>query len=356
MRKLALVLAVIIGLTLCGCGKAADSEMTDENMSAIGTSELQNQNISDSEESKLQGKNTSGDDTPVSQALNMSEGDISGTQGENPSESPAYTDIEQGGPYGNISISLPDGWDYELCPVDSDKLLYAMYGIHFYPEDADDGYVELAYVDNFGVCGTGLEEEAATIAGKPVNIGTYDNNTYWDFITFGGEYTGIVALTYSVDDWWSGYGSQVLDILETLSFDKDDKEGGVYVYSKESEADKIGLSLSLKNISRSGATLVFDQYDAEAPTGDLDHGQEFVLELLKDGKWEEAPIAIDGEYGFEALAFMIPAGERTEVELPWEWLYGELAAGEYRIKKRVMDFRGTGDYDVYTLYARFILN
>ncbi|MBD5519657.1 MAG: hypothetical protein HDR03_00215 [Lachnospiraceae bacterium] len=356
MRKLALVLGVIIGVTLCGCGKVTDSGVADESMPEIGTSELQNQNISDSEASKLQGKNTSDDGTPVSQNPNMSEGDISGTQGKNPSEPQKYTDIEQGGPYGKISISLPDGWDYELCPVDSDKLLSAMYGIHFYPKAADAGYVELAYVDNFGVCGTGLEEETATIAGNSANIGTYDNNTYWDFIAFGEEYRGIVALTYSVDDWWSDYGSQVLDILETLSFDQDDKEGGVYVYSKESEADKIGLSLSLKNISRTGATLVFDQYDAEAPTGDLDYGQEFVLEILKDSKWEEAPIAIDGEYGFNALAFMIPAGERTEVELPWEWLYGELAAGEYRIKKRVMDFRGSGDYDVYTVYAQFILN
>ncbi len=147
-----------------------------------------------------------------------------------------------------------------------------------------------------------------------------------------------------------------MDILETLSFDQDDKEGCAYVYSKESEADKIGLYLSLKNISRTGATLVFHQYDAKAPTGELERGTEFALEILNDGKWEEAPITIEGEYGFNAVAFMIPAGERTEVELPWEWLYGELEAGEYRVKKSVMDFRGSGDYDKYTVYAQFILN
>ena len=325
MRKLALILVVLIVVTLCGCGKAAGSGVMDESVSEIGTSELQNQNIS-------------------------------GIQDQTLSETPAHTDIAQGGPYGKISISLPDGWNYELCPIDSDNMINGLYGMHFYPKTADDGYVELAYVDNFGVCGTGLEEEEVTIAGNQANIGTYDNNTYWDFIAFGGEYRGIVALTYSVGDWWSEYDSQVMDILETLSFDKGDKEGGVYVYSEESEADKIGLHFSLKNISRSGATLVFDQYDAEAPTGDLQHGSEFVLEILKDGEWEEAPVTIEGEYGFNEPAFMITAGERTEVELPWEWLYGELAAGEYRIKKRVMDFRGGGDYDVYTVYAQFILN
>ena len=41
------------------------------------------------------------------------------------------TTISQGGPYGEISLSLPGGWSYELCPMDSE--LYGMYGIKFYP-------------------------------------------------------------------------------------------------------------------------------------------------------------------------------------------------------------------------------
>lgn len=356
MKKLALVLVVIIGVTLCGCGKAADSGMTDESMSEIGTAGLKNKNVSESEGAEFQDKNTFDSEASELKGQNESDGNVSGIQDQNTSEPTAYTDIEQGGPYGKISISLPEGWDYELCPIDSDNLIYGMYGIHFYPIDADDGYVALVYEDNFGVCGTGLEEEAVTIAGNPANIGTYDNHSYWDFIAFGGEYGGIVALTYSVDDWWSDYGTRVLDILETLSFDQDDKEGGAYVYSKESEADKIGMYLSLKNISRTGATLVFHQYDAKAPTGELQYGTEFALEILKDGKWEDAPITIEGDYGFQALAFMIPAGELTEAELPWEWLYGELEAGQYRVKKSITDFRGTGDYDKYTVYAHFILN
>lgn len=60
---------------------------------------------------------------------------------------------------------------------------------------------------------------------------------------------GIVAFTYCVDNWWSEYGNQTLDILDTLSFDQDIKEGGAYVYSEESRIEEIGLSFSLKNIS-----------------------------------------------------------------------------------------------------------
>lgn len=115
------------------------------------------------------------------------------------------------GIYGEISLSLPGGWSYELCPMDSE--LYGMYGIKLYPDDADDGYIEISYAGSFGVCGMGLVEESATVAGKPAYIGTFDNHEYWDFVAFDREYDGVVALTRSVDEWWSEYGNQVLDIL-----------------------------------------------------------------------------------------------------------------------------------------------
>lgn len=270
-------------------------------------------------------------------------------------ESAKAVEVVQGGPYGEISISLPLGWSYEVCPIDSDNLSAGMYGIHFYPEGVTKGYVELAYIDFFGVCGTGLAEQTVTLAGSSANIGTYDNHEYWDFISFQGECEGMVALTYSVEEWWSEYGAQVLDILDTLSFDQSVKEGGAYVYHEEAQIDEIGLYFSLKNISSTGASLVFKRYDVEAPTGTLQFGDEFMIETKKDGGWEEVPVIVEGNYAFNAVAYMLTS-DMVEQELDWEWLYGELAPGEYRIRKSVDDFRKTGDYDKYTIYGYFILN
>lgn len=274
---------------------------------------------------------------------------------ENSSENVVYTDVSQGGPYGQISISLPDGWSYELCPIDSDSLVNGMYGIHFYPNDVTNGYIEVSYIDSFGVCGTGLEEESATIAGMSANIGTYDNHEYWDFIAFDGDYVGMVAYTYNVDDWWSEYSGQVIDILDTLMFDQNVKEGGAYVYNDESWINEIELHFSLKNISSTGATLVFNQHNADAPKGELQYGEDFVIEMLRNGEWEEVPIPIEGNYGFNDIAIMLPCGEISEREIDWEWLYGELEPGEYRIGKSVIDFIESGKYDEYMVYAHFIL-
>lgn len=275
---------------------------------------------------------------------------------DNSSENAISTHISQGGPYGEISLSLPDGWSYELCPTDSDKLPYGLYGIKFYPESVDDGYIAINYIESFGVCGVGLVEESKMVAGESANIGTFDNNEYWDFVAFQGEYKGMVALTYSVGDWWSEYGERALDILDTLSYDKNIKEGGANVSSEESQLSEIAVSFSLKNISPTGATLVFNQYDAEAPKGELIYGEDYVIEVLKDGKWEEAPITVEGDYGFHDIAFNLPCEEISEREVDWHWLYGELAPGEYRIGKSVLDLIESGNFDKYMVYAHFILN
>ena len=134
------------------------------------------------------------------------------------------------------------------------------------------------------------------------------------------------------------------------------KEDGIYVYNEESQISEIALSFSLKKISPTGATLVFDQYDADSPKGELMFGERFVIEVLKNGEWEDAPITVDGNYGFFDIAYPLPCEEITEREIVWEWLYGKLEPGEYRIGKGVNDFIESGNYDSYMLYAHFILN
>lgn len=320
MRKFALLL-FSASLALWGCANTAGSEspeMQTENTAELELPETQTRNTPDAQTSEVE--------------------DIS-------------IEVVQGGPYGEISLSLPTGWTYETCPTDSGKLMNGMYGIRFSPDDVTEGYIELVYMDRFGVCGTGLTEEQVTIAGNPANIGTYDGHEYWDFIFFREENEGLIVFTYSVSDWWSEYADQVLDILDTLSFRRDVREGGANIYSEESRISEIALSFSLKNISSTGATLVFNQYDADALTGELVYGEDFVIEMQNNGKWENAPIIVEGDYGFNEPAYMISPEDTVETKLSWEWLYGELAPGEYRIGKSILDYNNN-----YMIYAHFILN
>ena len=134
------------------------------------------------------------------------------------------------------------------------------------------------------------------------------------------------------------------------------KAEGIYVYNEESQISEIALFFSLKNISPTGATLVFDQYDAEAPKGELSYGEDYVIEVLKDGKWEEAPITVEGDYAFIGIGYNLPCEKISEKEIDWHWLYGELVPGEYRIGKGVIDLIESGNFDNYMVYAHFTLN
>lgn len=342
MRRLVAIPIVAMMFLLCGCG-----------------------NISGAERAEFQNRDTVMENQPEMQKEIIDEAEAL----EFSTEDTTATNVVQGGPYGEISISVPAGWNYERYPIDSEELMsVGMYGIHYFPEGVSQGYIELVYVDFFGVCGTGLAQEEAMIAGTNATIGTYDNHEYWDYVSFTEKNSGIVALTFFVDDWWSEYGNQALEILDTLSFDPDVREGGAYIREDASQLNEVGLSLSLKDISPTEATLVFNLYDAEAAEGELIYGDDFTMEVLKDGEWESAPIIIEGDYGFHDIAYLIiPEGEDSgnasatgntivESKISWEWLYGELKPGEYRLGKSILDTVENGNNRKYMIYAHFILN
>ena len=121
------------------------------------------------------------------------------------------------------------------------------------------------------------------------------------------------------------------------------------------QEDPWGVKLTAKNITPSGLTIVCTQQDGE-PTGELQTGSYYGLEMLQDGEWVAVELLpMEYELAWTSEAWMIPNNAETEWEVNWSRLYGELPAGSYRISKSVMDFRGTGDYDTKTYYAGFDL-
>lgn len=112
-----------------------------------------------------------------------------------------------------------------------------------------------------------------------------------------------------------------------------------------------GLSLSVDNITASGLTLICTQSGGEL-TGELQTGSEYKLLVLKDGIWSDMPTVID-QYAWTAVAYPIAKGESREFDIEWEWLYGELPSGTYRLTKTFMDFRDSGNYDNFTYWTEF---
>ncbi len=114
-----------------------------------------------------------------------------------------------------------------------------------------------------------------------------------------------------------------------------------------------GVSMAAKECTTlsTGLTLVFTNKSESKCI----YGEYFTLEKKIGGSWYQVPVAIDGEYGFNSIGYNLEPDGESEWISDWEWLYGSLEPGEYRIVKDILDFRGTGDYDTYYLAAEFIV-
>lgn len=117
----------------------------------------------------------------------------------------------------------------------------------------------------------------------------------------------------------------------------------------KNEPNEWGVTLSVKESSAVGATIIFEQLGGEN-VAELSTGSYFRVE--KDGK---EVLQIIDNVGWTAEAIIIPVGGEFEMEANWEWIYGELEPGEYVIYKEVMNFRGPGDYDIGEISARFTI-
>lgn len=112
-----------------------------------------------------------------------------------------------------------------------------------------------------------------------------------------------------------------------------------------------GLTLSVKNVTSTGLTLVCTKNGGN-PTGELMCGTDYHLIVLEDGTWKDVPTVIEN-YAWNSLAYWIWEGQDTEFDYSWEWLYGKLPAGIYRLTKGFMDFRDAGDFDTAMYWVEF---
>ena len=118
--------------------------------------------------------------------------------------------------------------------------------------------------------------------------------------------------------------------------------------------DTWGVSLTVENITPTGIIIKCTQSGGN-PTGELQTGSWYILqEWTQEYGWVEVDnLPLEYELAWTQEAWIIPMNDTCEWEVEWEWLYGSLSEGKYRIGKEITDFRETGDYDEAIYYAEF---
>jgi len=131
----------------------------------------------------------------------------------------------------SISIELPHGWYYKTEKREPISSVASEFSISIYPKGMDDfGRIELSYLTSFGVCGTGLVQEEIQLGKNTFNQGTFDNHSYWSFMTLHADRGEFVIFNNAYESWWFDYENEVMRILETASFTEIPKAWHTFEY------------------------------------------------------------------------------------------------------------------------------
>jgi hypothetical protein len=122
-------------------------------------------------------------------------------------------------------------------------------------------------------------------------------------------------------------------------------------YETINNFDGVTMTVNKETASAAELTLAFENNSNSQCT----YGEFFCLEKKINGRWYQVPVAIEGNYIFNDIGYELASGDSGEWAVNWDWLYGSLDVGEYRIVKDILDFKGSGEYDTYYLAAEFTI-
>lgn len=131
------------------------------------------------------------------------------------------------------------------------------------------------------------------------------------------------------------------------------KDNGIVVFDHVVSGDKWGLTLYADDVTKTGMTLKYEQFGGN-PTGELETGAWYKIETVVNGEWQDVKAKIDNPV-WNMIAYIIRKNDITEYEMDWEFLYGELPQGEYRLCKEISDFKVAGNYEKENYYAYFTI-
>ena len=148
--------------------------------------------------------------------------------------------------------------------------------------------------------------------------------------------------------------AEVLHLEETPELVEnvwDPKEQGQAETIYDPEA---GVTATLRDISNVGANLIIRREDGD-DGAEVVYGEAYIIQRQEDGEWQDAETVPDN-YGFPMVGYNVPGGAEASIYYNWEWLYGALEPGEYRMVWDVSrKDSGSASAQTYREYIRFRL-
>jgi hypothetical protein len=123
----------------------------------------------------------------------------------------------------------------------------------------------------------------------------------------------------------------------------------------EDPLDGISLEVKENTVSKTGFTLIM----RNVSPNDYVYSGVYEIEQKVNDRWEPVPV-IPYPFGWVSTSNVLNGNSVTELEIDWEWLYGELSLGSYRITKTFALSLSPDNYDItgenYPLTVEFTID
>lgn len=161
------------------------------------------------------------------------------------------TEVSLKGPYGTLTLQLPEEWTYEIQTEKQDTV----YGISFYRGEDKENKVLVKYEKDYPgeECGTGLEEKKIRLAGEKALEESRDGfeSDLWEEIVFLGEKSDIHIINQCGETvWWKENEKQVMQILNTLQYDPETTVAECQVEVQQQIEEGLRWDWILEEVSR----------------------------------------------------------------------------------------------------------
>lgn len=171
------------------------------------------------------------------------------------------------------------------------------------------------------------------------------------------EWKGNASYGQIIDLWSSlQYGGQeeVAEFLELvkLAAERDGELCGYPLYdpdAKPAQGTESGITLSVKEgtLTPSGGTFLLKNNFSE----DYWYGEHYTLEKAQGESWVQL-VPKEGT-AWHDIAYLLPKETENEMEIAWEWAYGKLPVGTYRIQTQAYPGEGNATDQGITAMVEF---
>ncbi len=227
MKKIALILAVLMLVTLCACKRMPDTEeyveKVDRPTPSVQPEQEQQTPTKDETDNQIHLQNQPADKTPEPEYDYSEQVDYFKDSHEFwNGESEGATLVSANCPQNDITMSMyiPKGWCYKTVDFSSEK---TDFGIYFWPEGEENGkiYVSFNIGDRELGCGTGIDFKDIRLGKFDATVVTYvtnDINPYmWNHISILNKTNSVKIRANDAYLWWHKYYDTAIKIMSSLN-------------------------------------------------------------------------------------------------------------------------------------------